>query len=662
MKRQVIVALLTAMMVAVGCSKEFVEQSGVYDDGVLATIEELDETRMSVDESTIAGGSFAFNWNPEDAIGVFTNASENNVKYANTSSVDAASTTFAPTVSVSGTPTYAYYPYSVEAGETVTALAGTLADTHTYNEERTTFPGVYRYASYSSWTKNFSFKYLFSTVRFKLDASGTALEGLKLKSMQVAVKNGNNAVAICGDFTFNAKYGTYTKGSNTSNTMTFNFEGYPTLDETINFVTTMFPAVSRTHRLYITVVAVGKTATFNVASGVTMKKNGGYTFTLTMDSYSNLSVVDNDVVEIEPETPEEDPENPGAGSGTEGEGGDGTEGGGTEGGEGTEGDGTEGTEPETPVTPETPTTTTGSFTCATYNVDGLPKKISLITINGDGPGSDGTKNISQKIATQSWDFVGFSEDFSYNTELMSSLSSVFTFGTHRGTVSSSNLTSRANTDGLQFATRKTTCSFLSESWTQFTSEAGGLTSGANTCIAKGFRHYPVQLADGVVVDVIITHMNTYSSSGSSHINAQHAQLTQIAQYINTTMAANNRPIIFMGDTNCRYTRHDFATYFWGKLDSGLTYADPWVEYQWNGVYPTYPSNSLMVSDATGTSDTDIICSTTQNGEVVDKVIYINKAGNAVQLKADSYLRDYDNFNGLADHMPIVVKFTWTKTN
>ena len=117
----------------------------------------------------------------------------------------------------------------------------------------------------------------------------------------------------------------------------------------------------------------------------------------------------------------------------------------------------------------------------------------------------------------------------------------------------------------------------------------------------------------------------------------------------------------MGDTNCRYTRHDFNTYFWSVLNSDLTYADPWVEYQWNGVYPTYPSNSLMVSDATGTSSSDIICANTQQGEVVDKIIYINTPTSDVQIKANSYLRDM-NFSGLADHMPIVVEFAWEKKN
>ena len=78
--------------------------------------------------------------------------------------------------------------------------------------------------------------------------------------------------------------------------------------------------------------------------------------------------------------------------------------------------------------------------------------------------------------------------------------------------------------------------------------------------------------DGVQIDVIITHMNTYSDSGD-HINAQHAQLPQIAQYINNISSANKRPISFMGDTNCRYTRHDYQTYFWGELNSNIKTTD-----------------------------------------------------------------------------------------
>ena len=97
---------------------------------------------------------------------------------------------------------------------------------------------------------------------------------------------------------------------------------------------------------------------------------------------------------------------------------------GGEGGEGGEGGGEE---PDTPVTPEPeePQPITGTFTCATYNVDGLPEKVlGFITLNDDGPGSNGTKVISQNIAATGWDIVTFQENFSYNSELESAMKSV----------------------------------------------------------------------------------------------------------------------------------------------------------------------------------------------------------------------------------------------
>lgn len=300
----------------------------------------------------------------------------------------------------------------------------------------------------------------------------------------------------------------------------------------------------------------------------------------------------------------------------------------------------------------------GNFTAATYNVDG----IGLSIINSDGPGSSGTKEISSKISSDTWDFVSFSEDFAFHDELTSNMGG-FTFGTYRGDLENyfSALTGKVyDTDGLGFATRNSTCSFANETIVQYTSSAGGVTQGANTCIKKGFRYYLVTLQDGIQVDVLITHMNTYGEG--DRYNAQHAQLQQVAEYIVDNLKKNNRPIIFMGDTNLRYTRHDFETYFWSILrNANLTYADPWVTYQWAGVYPTYPSNSLMVSDATGTSSSDIICETTQKGEVVDKIIYINNPDAVVQINANNYLRDYDGYNGFGDHMPIVSQFSYSGT-
>ena len=313
-------------------------------------------------------------------------------------------------------------------------------------------------------------------------------------------------------------------------------------------------------------------------------------------------------------------------------------------------------DPDEPITPEPeePETITGTFTCATYNVDGLPEKVlGFITLNGDGPGSDGTEEISKKIATSGWDIVTFQENFTYNSELESAMSAYYKFGTHRSFSLLSAL-GTADTDGLGFATLKSTCSFSDEdeSWEAFNDAYGGLTDGANTSLKKGIRHYVVTMKDGVQIDLLVTHMNSGSDSG--HISARESQLAQIAAYINK-IRSNNRPIVFMGDTNCRYTRDDMFQYLFNKLDSDLTYADPWVQYSWNGVYPTLGSASLMVpSKDSGSTLTE------QTGEVVDKIIYFNNPNADTQITANYYLNDTD-FAGMADHNPVVAEFTYVKT-
>ena len=290
------------------------------------------------------------------------------------------------------------------------------------------------------------------------------------------------------------------------------------------------------------------------------------------------------------------------------------------------------------------------FTCATYNVDGLPNVLGL---NDDGPGSNDTKTISQEIAKSGWDFVAFQENFSNDSSLKSAMTSKYTFGKHRpldiwellGLVVGGVL----DTDGLGFATLNSTCYFTSETMWAFQNKLGGVSKdddggGANTILKKGIRHYVVKMNDGAEFDVLITHMNTADTP--EQIAVQDLQLQEVATYINS-IRSNNRPIIFMGDMNTRYTRNDYQTYFWGVLDKDLEYADPWVEFMW-GEYPTYPSDSIMTGDWG-----------MQYGEVVDKIIYINNPNAEYRITAKNYLHD-ELFNFVSDHNPVVVQFGYEK--
>ena len=363
-----------------------------------------------------------------------------------------------------------------------------------------------------------------------------------------------------------------------------------------------------------------------------------------------------------------------------------------------------GTDPIEPVEPE-PTVTTGSFTACAFNVDGLPS-----IVNSDGPGKTGTTTMAGIANNLGWDIIAASEDFEYNTQLVNGLSN-YSHGTYRGTVGVGQVFgSVADTDGLNFFWKTSTTSATGETYVQYNDAEGDLYNGANTCIKKGFRYYQVTVAEGVVIDVYITHMNTYSGScnteSNAYVKAVLSQLRQLRDYVLENAKANKRPAIIMGDTNMRYTRHDIKTNFLDVVaaydnNAGYTVSDPWVEFHRGGVYPQWNSLSLMTRFAfAGDTSNDIVCADNQCGEVVDKIWYINVPGAEVQLKATAHQNDVDNFRkstssvnysgvmvedangsntsgntkytsgqsisytkdvGYSDHFPVVTTFEWTKT-
>ena len=293
------------------------------------------------------------------------------------------------------------------------------------------------------------------------------------------------------------------------------------------------------------------------------------------------------------------------------------------------------------------------FTCATYNVKCLPELIG-------GTSNKNVKYISQKIAASGWDFVAFQEEFEHFSTLTSYMG-MYNFGEHRGTVGLENAVIQADTDGLEFATLGATCSWSNQTFVEFTKKHGGLFDGANTCIKKGFRYYLVTMKDdGVQFDVYVTHMN--SGSSDKHIDARASQFQQLANYINNHRSG--RPIIIMGDFNARYTRDDYKTNFWDFLNTELSdnLQDAWAELIWGGDYPEYGTGSWMVADEYDASsdrlETDIRMGE-QEGEVVDKILYINDPQSDVRIWAKSYKRAMD-FDDLSDHNPVVVQFGYEK--
>lgn len=332
------------------------------------------------------------------------------------------------------------------------------------------------------------------------------------------------------------------------------------------------------------------------------------------------------------------------------------------------------------------------FSVASLNVDGLPPKLLSIDINPTGPQAYYSRYIGQRIKAARYDVVGLSEDFNYHKHLYgvasgetdrispndgeNALQFSYTSATWRGPLNAASLANamtsgfQIDSDGLGLLTRNASSTTASgETFTEWGTKHGNMADGFDENLKKGFRYYLVTLTDGTTVDLYILHMD--AEVGTADIAARESQLQQLTQVI---LASNNRrPIIVMGDTNCRYTRDRIRSLFINPIndDPRFTIQDPWVEWAYEGDfqheslnYHADGSGALMVYDLGYTK-----------GEVVDKVFYINNRDSKFLLtpltltndmtfcrdvaKAaddDSGAQAADETAGLADHWPVAVTF------
>ena len=672
--------LLIAGAALVSCSENALEQDMSKGNvEIIASLENEKLTRTCIDPTVYKGNVTGLLWTPGDLLGVYGSSTQN-AKFENTSTAKAANATFTGKLADGEAPQYCYYPYTeANNGKAYDALTGKVNAKQSYSAADGLLSDDWKYAT-SSTAEGGAYKFkmtsLFALAKVVVDATGSAVQGESLKSVSIKATSGSEVRAINGAFTFSAADGSYslTKAEAESTTMEWTDEAVLSSGKKYTGYITLIPNIIEGDKITIAITTDNHKAVFEVPCLKSLASGYVYDFPMTLtelaDKMKDAYGTDPVIKEI------------------------------SAGGEGGSGEGGGSTDPQ-------PTVTTGTFTACAFNVDGLPS-----LINSDGPGSSGTTKMAGIANNLGWDIIAASEDFEYNTQLVDGLSN-YSHGTYRGTVGIGQaFGSTADTDGLNFFWNTSTTSATGETYVRYNDAEGDLYNGANTCIKKGFRHYEVTVdaTNNIVIDVYITHMNTYSGSGNTESNAYVkavlSQLRQLRDYVLENAKANKRPAIIMGDTNMRYTRHNIKTNFLDVVaaydsNAGYTVSDPWVEFHRGGVYPQWNSLSLMTRFAfAGDTTNDIVCADNQKGEVVDKIWYINVPGAEVQLKATAHKNDVDNFRkstsnvsysgvmvedengantsgntkytsgqkvsyakdvGYSDHFPVVTTFEWTKT-
>lgn len=312
------------------------------------------------------------------------------------------------------------------------------------------------------------------------------------------------------------------------------------------------------------------------------------------------------------------------------------------------------------------------FTVASLNVDGMPKSISVygvytVNLNPDATEGPGATAIGNRLRASGFDVVGVSEDFNFHSELWSAAwnngSGIhYNAMTHRNKIDGSRsgilsdyLAKKpvADTDGLCLFYRinggTTIATPSQETYVQWNDHYGYTDNGADGLIKKGYRYYLITLADGTQFDLYTMHMDADSDPEDNAARA--SQLTQLVAAIKATH--NGRPIVIIGDSNCRYTRDKVKECLIDPLnaDSRFTCRDPWIQYGRNNTYPAYGTNSIMASE-----------NGYLRGEVVDKIWYVNNTESAIRVVAESYCQDLsfvdESGSPLCDHKPCVVTFSY----
>lgn len=247
---------------------------------------EVEETVSQKMSATIESGDASAVWATSDQLGVYTDKSEKNVKYANTASRSASQAVFKASSEVSGNPQYAYYPYSsANASRNATGLSGTVPQEQVMSVAGV-YPYDYRYGVQTGTDSDenalFEFRSVLANVKVNVNAEGTALSGKELGNVICKVTRDGSELPVAGAFTFSAADGAYAQGSPVYSEVTASWNTAKTLGSATECHMTLFPVIRAGDVLEFTVNTADAAAKMSVTAEEDFAPEGWYTFQLAL--------------------------------------------------------------------------------------------------------------------------------------------------------------------------------------------------------------------------------------------------------------------------------------------------------------------------------------------------------------------------------------------
>jgi endonuclease/exonuclease/phosphatase family metal-dependent hydrolase len=254
----------------------------------------------------------------------------------------------------------------------------------------------------------------------------------------------------------------------------------------------------------------------------------------------------------------------------------------------------------------------------TYNVAGLPELFS------SSKPTLYTTEISKLI--NEYDVVHVQEDFCYHDSLL-----LYNKHPHR----TETLGCIPAGDGLNTLSYFPIQNFKRIKWND--------CADTDCLTPKGFSYSQIEIYPGVTVDFYNVHANAQSYEEA--LAARRKNITQLCAYIAENSA--DKPVVIMGDMNCRYTREGDNI----REVLALGFSDSWIELIRKGDIPAQGADALTDCNTVKTSTT---C------EKVDKIFYrsspkVNITPTYFQMDDDRYYYNGNDTLPLSDHYPVLTK-------
>ena len=268
-----------------------------------------------------------------------------------------------------------------------------------------------------------------------------------------------------------------------------------------------------------------------------------------------------------------------------------------------------------------------------FNVAGLP----FAALMGDDIAAN-QKVAGKYLSENKFDIVAVQEDFGYHKDLVEGLSGFGYITNHTGNIPGG--------DGLNIFTKNMT--IYNEKRVPWNEASGVLSDGSDELTPKGFVYTVIDIGNGIYVDFYNLHADAYGGKGS--IAARTSQYKQLAEFIKSRSAENDRPIIVTGDFNNFMHVHEDngALYKTLYLECGLK--DAWVECHNKGDYFNMYNWHISGLDPWG------------NWDSVERFMY--KSGGGVDIVVDDFRFvqvKNDSGKAISDHAAAECDFTFIKT-